>query len=89
MTLANLRAVKAQLGAQADNVRVVFVSVDSARDTPNVLYGYVKHFGADFKGLTGTPETVARAATAYNVKYEIKPDSGTGATRSAIPLMFI
>jgi protein SCO1/2 len=70
LTLANLRAVKNQLGAQASDLRVIFVSVDPERDTPEVLRRYLQHFGADFKGLTGAPEQVARAADAFGVKYE-------------------
>ena len=70
LTLANLKQVKAQLGSQAAQVRVVFVSVDPERDTPQVMEQYVHHFGADFKGLTGSPESVARAAQAFGVKYE-------------------
>ncbi len=70
MTLGNLKQVKADLGALADQVRVVFVSVDPERDTTDVMNNYVHHFGADFKGLTGTPDQVAAAAQAYNVKYQ-------------------
>jgi protein SCO1/2 len=70
MTLANLKQVKAQLGPQAAQLHVVFVSVDPERDTPEVMHNYLHHFDNDFKGLTGTPESVARAAQAFGVKYE-------------------
>lgn len=79
LTLAHLREVKQELGAQASEVRVVFVTVDPERDTPAVLSNYVLHFGSDFKGLTGTPAEVALAARAFDVKYEKKEsDSGSG-----------
>lgn len=71
-TLSTLRKVKAELGPQADRVRVVFVSVDPERDTPELLGQYVQQFGADFIGLTGSLEAVAQAANAYQVKYEKK-----------------
>lgn len=77
-TLAQLRQVKTELGPQADKVRVVFVSVDPERDTPDILQRYLAHFGADFKGLTGTPEDVAIAAQLYGVRYE-KGDEGESA----------
>lgn len=73
LTLSNLRDTKLQLGAEADRVRVVFVSIDPKRDTPAVLNTYVSHFGSDFKGLTGSKEAIDVAAKAYNVRYEIKP----------------
>jgi protein SCO1/2 len=69
-TLTNLRQVKSQLGPAAAQVRVVFASVDPDRDSVDKMRDYVHHFGADFKGLTGTNAQVAVAAQAYGVKYE-------------------
>ncbi|MCP1659752.1 SCO family protein [Neisseria perflava] len=43
-----------QLGDQAKDVKVVFVSVDSERDTPDVIGKYAKQFNPDFIGLTAT-----------------------------------
>ncbi|MBI3241814.1 MAG: SCO family protein [Chloroflexi bacterium] len=72
-TLANLRQVKEALSpAQAEQVRVVFVTLDPERDSADILKRYVAHFGADFIGLTGSPDEVAAAAQAYGVKYEKK-----------------
>lgn len=75
LTLAHLRDVKQILGADAERVSVVFVSVDPERDTVDVVRRYVGHFGGDFKGLTGTPAAVADAASAFGVKYEKKVSS--------------
>ena len=69
-TLTNLRQVKTQLGSASSQVRVVFASVDPDRDTVDKIGEYVHHFGADFKGLTGSNAQVAQAAQAYGVKYE-------------------
>ena len=43
-----------QLGEQAKDVAVVFVSVDPERDTPEVIDKYVKTFNKNFIGLTAT-----------------------------------
>ena len=43
-----------QLGDEAKNVAVVFVSVDPDRDTPELMKQYVKQFHPDFIGLTDT-----------------------------------
>lgn len=78
-TLSALRRVKEQLGPQAEQVRVVFVSVDPERDSAALVQDYVRHFDEDFIGLTGNPETIAKAAEAYGVKYEaVKVDSALG-----------
>jgi antioxidant, ahpC/TSA family len=43
-----------QLGDQAKDVKVAFVSVDPERDTPEVIGKYAKQFNPDFIGLTVT-----------------------------------
>ena len=43
-----------QLGDQAKDVKVVFVSIDPERDTPAVIGKYVKQFNPEFIGLTAT-----------------------------------
>lgn len=68
-----------QLGAEADRIQPVFVSVDPARDTPEVLKAYVGNFGPRLVGLTGTPEEVAAIAKAYRVYYA-KAGDGSSST---------
>ncbi|SUA20685.1 putative lipoprotein [Neisseria gonorrhoeae] len=43
-----------QLGGQAKDVKVVFVSIDPERDTPEIIGKYAKQFNPDFIGLTAT-----------------------------------
>ncbi len=71
-TLAALAATKAQLGDKADDVQVVFITVDPARDTPQALKDYLSSdgFPKGTIGLTGTPEQVATAAKAYRAVYQ-------------------
>ncbi len=57
----------------ARKVNLVFITVDPARDTPELLKGYVPNFGATFIGLTGTAEQVAAAARSYRVYYQKVP----------------
>lgn len=45
-----------QLGDQAHQVQVLFVSVDPERDTPQLLANYVPVFDPSFVGLTVQPE---------------------------------
>ena len=69
-TLSKLAESLRLLGDKADDVQVVMVSVDPARDTPEALAEYVTHFDPSFIGLTGEPDVVNRVATLYGVVYE-------------------
>ncbi len=55
----------------------VFISVDPARDTPQVLADYVSNF-SHLVALTGTEAQIAAAAKAYKVYYQLpeKRDAG-------------
>lgn len=69
-TLNILKRAREELGPQAANVQVVFVTIDPERDSVAVMENFVHHFDPSFKGLTGTPEEIAVAAQAYGAKYE-------------------
>jgi protein SCO1/2 len=62
-----------KLGAKAERITPVFISVDPERDTPEKLAGYVKNFDPRLVGLTGTPEEIAAVAKAYKVYYAKTP----------------
>jgi|SRR6476620_215804 len=57
------------LGSKAHEVVPVFVTLDPERDTSEVVGTYVKNFGKNFVGLTGSPSAIANAAKAYRVTY--------------------
>jgi cytochrome oxidase Cu insertion factor (SCO1/SenC/PrrC family) len=62
-----------KLGAKAQSITPVFISVDPQRDTPEKLAAYVKNFDPRLVGLTGTPEEIAAVAKAYKVYYAKVP----------------
>jgi len=77
-TMAQLTQVVHELGKDADKVRILFISVDPHRDTPDILQAYVDAFDGNAIGLTGTEKQVADVARRYRVAYQIekpKPDS--------------
>lgn len=80
-TLAELAAVQQRLGDKADDLQIVFVSIDPERDTPQQLKDYLSSdgFPKGTIGLTGTPDQVAQAAKAYRAYYE-KVGEGDGYT---------
>jgi protein SCO1 len=72
-TLANIAQILRRLGAQADRVRVLFVTVDPNRDTPAVLTQYVRNFAPQIEGLRGTPDQLARLARRYRIVFSVSP----------------
>lgn len=78
-SLAELAAALDALDADGrDDVQVMMISVDPARDTPEVLGEYMDHFDPSFIGMTGATDDVAAVAADYNVFYEAH--EGTAAT---------
>ncbi|NYT57664.1 SCO family protein [Alcaligenaceae bacterium] len=71
-TMAQLSQVMNELGAEADKVRIVFISVDPHRDTPDILQAYVNAFDSGAIGLTGTEKQVADVARRYRVAFQIE-----------------
>jgi protein SCO1 len=68
-----------QLGDKAKKVVPIFITLDPERDTPDAMANYVKSFGPNFVGLTGSPEAIAAAAKAYRVAYsKVENKDSTG-----------
>ena len=69
-TMADLAELKAQLvGTEASDARVVMLSVDPARDTPERLAQYVPYFHADFIGVTGDFTDILSFAQRLNAPF--------------------
>lgn len=71
-TLGMLEATKTALGDRADDVQIVFISVDPERDTPQALKDYLSSdgFPEGVIGLTGTPAQVRAAADTWRAVYQ-------------------
>jgi len=69
-TLANVAQVLHRLGARANQVQLLMISVDPERDTPDKLAAYVPHFHPSFIGLTGSTEEIAAVAPLFGIYYE-------------------
>lgn len=61
---------RATHAAGVPSLRVVFVTVDPARDTPAVLDRYVRAFDPHFIALTGAPAPIRALARRLGVAYE-------------------
>ncbi|HEY5775547.1 MAG TPA: SCO family protein [Xanthomonadales bacterium] len=66
-TLTRLSVLMKQLGPDAEDIRVVLVTVDPDRDTPEVMKRYTASFGPWLLGLTGPEEDLTRLRESYGV----------------------
>jgi cytochrome oxidase Cu insertion factor (SCO1/SenC/PrrC family) len=64
-----MTAAIAELGDKGKDIQPILVSIDPARDTPEVLAAYVSNFGDNVMGLTGSEAQVAAMAGEYRVFY--------------------
>jgi protein SCO1/2 len=67
-----------ELKQKADGLVPMFITIDPARDSPEVMKNYVAHFSPRLIGLTGTPDEIAAAAHAYRVYYAKVPAKDGG-----------
>jgi protein SCO1/2 len=72
-TLGALREVMVALGKQAEQVQVLFITLDPERDTAALLAQYVPAFYPTFLGLRGDPATIDATAKAFKVYYKKQP----------------
>ena len=68
-TLNEVADALEHLGAKANDLQPIFITVDPKRDTPAVVKQYTAAFSPKLIGLTGTPEQIAAVAKAYRVYY--------------------
>jgi protein SCO1/2 len=69
-TLAQIRQVRSELSAQdAGRLRVVLVSVDPNRDTPQRLKEYLGFFDKQYVGLTAPVADIQKLANAVSVPF--------------------
>jgi protein SCO1/2 len=85
--LYDLNLVSAQLAPRHANAaplhRVVFISVDPERDTPEVLSRYVAHFNPEFTGVSGAQEQLAALSAQLGIAYQVEAH-GPGAERYGV-----
>lgn len=69
--------VRKLLGADAEKLQVVLVTVDPERDTPDVLRNYVKAFDPSFIALRGDAPSTAATAKEFKVFFQKVPTSSS------------
>lgn len=64
--------------AAAAKVQPIFISIDPARDTPQIVGEWTAAFGPRLLGLTGTPQQVEQASKAFASYYKKGEDTPGG-----------
>jgi protein SCO1/2 len=72
-TLSDISTLLEEMGADADKLSVVFISIDPERDTADKMKKYLSYFDKRIVGLVGTDQELATMAKAYGVYYERVP----------------
>ncbi len=67
LTMAHLKQALASLGSEAEDVRVVMISTDPQRDTPEAMNDFLSRFDTSFLGITGDPDFLSKLYLDFNL----------------------
>ena len=87
-TLYNIQRIQKAMGQAAAKVKVLFVTVDPDRDTPQVLTKYTALFGNNVAGLRGTADELYSLARRYRVVFSVVKTPVYSVTHSAAVYVF-
>ena len=68
--LQEMVEAKQLLGADADKLQGVFITVDPERDTPELLKAYMANFGPDFVALHPTLDQLPKVTKDFKIYYK-------------------
>ena len=86
--LTRAAGVMQQLGPQAADLQVIFVTVDPERDTPALLREYMASFDPSFLALTGGLDAIRQTADEFRVYYKKVP-TGSSYTMDHTALSYL
>ncbi|MFZ4481164.1 MAG: SCO family protein [Rhodoferax sp.] len=69
-SMVELVEVKKLLGKDAERLQGLFITVDPARDTPQVLKAYMENFDPSFLALYTSPDKLEALAKEYKVYFK-------------------
>ncbi len=87
--LMEISEVLRAAGDKAGKVRALFITVDPARDTPDLLRSYLASFDPRIVGLTGTQDEVDAVVKAYRAYYKKVPTSSGDYTMDHTAIVYL
>ena len=88
-TLSDISGWLDDLGDEANEMSVAFITVDPERDTVDAMSEYVGYFHPAIRGWTGEDEEIARAVLGFRASYERVPTEGGGYTMNHTASVFL
>ena len=88
-TLFEMNGWLKALGAEGDNIKAYFVSVDPERDTPELLKVYVSNVTERVIGVSGEPDKIAAMIKSFGVYARKVPTSGGDYTMDHTASVFL
>jgi protein SCO1/2 len=87
--LMELSQMFREAGPKAAKVRALFITVDPARDTPEVLKNYLSSFDERIIGLTGGQDEIDATVKAYRAYYKKVPTSNGDYTMDHTAIIYL
>jgi protein SCO1/2 len=88
-SMFEMAGILKEIGEPARNFRVYFVTVDPARDTPDLLREYTASFDERIVGLTGPEAEIDAVVKAWRAYYKKVPTGGDGYTMDHTALIYL
>ena len=88
-TLSDISGWLDDLGDEANEMSVAFITVDPERDTVDAMSEYVGYFHPAIRGWTGKDEEIAKAVRGFRASYERVPTEGRGYTMNHTASVFL
>ncbi|WP_071675773.1 SCO family protein [Nioella nitratireducens] len=88
-TLSDISGWLDDLGDEANEMSVAFITVDPERDTVDAMSEYVGYFHPAIRGWTGEDEEIAKAVLGFRASYERVPTESGGYTMNHTASVFL
>ena len=89
VTVYEIDAALEKIGKSAEQVQVIFVTLDPERDTPKAMKEYFSGFKGRVRALTGSEAAIARVAKAFEVEHQRVPLKGKDYTLDHTAAVFL
>jgi len=88
-TLFDMSELLRGMGAEADRLGAVYITIDPERDTAALMKDYLSNFDPHLRGLTGDTAAIASVAKEYRVYYKKVPIEGGDYTMDHTAIVYL